>query len=730
MKRRLNCLRNGIVLGLVLGGACLGLKAAAPKGVPAGETLADHRLGELKDLNGYFPFSVPATVSAWETRANLVRERILVSQGLWPLPEKTPLNPVIHGKMSFGDYSVEKVYFESFPGFYVTGNLYRPIGRSGRLPGILCPHGHWADGRFVDNKRIREEIVAGAERFENGGRSVLQSRCVQLARMGCVVFHYDMVGYADSVQISYELAHRFAKQRPEMNRSSGWGLFSPQAESHLQSVMGLQTWNSIRSLDFLETLPEVDPSRLAVTGASGGGTQTFILGAIDPRPAVAFPAVMVCTAMQGGCTCENSTLLRVGVGNVEIAGLFAPKPMGLSGANDWTVEMTSKGFPELQSLYGMMQKKENVMLKALNHFGHNYNYVSRSAMYHWFNKHLYLGVAEPIIEEDYSRLSREDLTVWGEGHPVPKSGDGFERHLLEYWHEDSQDQIMKAAESSETFAAVAGPAVRAVVGRTFDDAGTVEWVNNNKVDRGDYLEMSGLLKNQTYQESVPVVFLYPKEWNGTSVLWLDPEGKDALYGDDGQPVAEVKRMLSSGVTVVGVDLLFQGESSSSGEILESTRRVANPREAAPFTFGYNSSVFAKRVHDVLTTVKFMKTHDEQSKVIGVVALAGAGHWATTARSVLGDTVDRYAIDTEGFRFGEVDRLHDVNFLPGGAKYLDIPGLLLLGDMKSLWLAGEPTSSQQRLRKAYSASEVKGALMIVASSGSKSNVSSALDWILK
>ena len=113
-----------------------------------------------------------------------------------------------------------------------------------------------------------------------------------------------------------------------------------------------------------------------------------------------------------------------------------------------------------------------------------------------------------------------------------------------------------------------------------------------------------------------------------------------------------------------------------------------------------------------------------------MALAGAGHWAATARSVLGDSVDRYALDTEGFRFGDVDRLHDPNFLPGGAKYLDIPGLLLLGDMKSLWLAGEPASSQQRLRKAYSAGEVKGALTIVASSGSKSSVSNALDWILR
>ena len=269
------------------------------------------------------------------------------------MPTKTPLNAVIHGRIDRGEYTVEKVYFESAPGFFVTGNLYRPKKVTGKVPGVLFAHGHWTNARLTESTpaELRREIADGEERFEEGGRSRFQSMCVQLARMGCVVWQWDMLGNSDSQQLSMDLVHGFAKQRPEMNTAENWGLFSPQAEAHLQSVMGLQTWNSIRSLDFLLSLPEVDPDRIAMTGASGGGTQTMILAAIDPRVRLSFPAVMVSTAMQGGCTCENACLLRVDTGNVEFAALFAPKPQGMTTANDWTKEMATKGFPELKQLY-------------------------------------------------------------------------------------------------------------------------------------------------------------------------------------------------------------------------------------------------------------------------------------------------------------------------------------------------------------------------------------------
>ena len=143
------------------------------------------------------------------------------------------------------------------------------------------------------------------------------------------------------------------------------------------------------------------PKRIGVTGASGGGTQTFILCGIDDRPAVAFPAVMVSTAMQGGCVCENCSYLRIGTGNVDFAALFAPKPLGMTGANDWTIDIEKKGLPELKAVYKLYGADDRVMAKCFPMFEHNYNQVSREVMYNWFNKHLDLKQPSPVVEKPF-----------------------------------------------------------------------------------------------------------------------------------------------------------------------------------------------------------------------------------------------------------------------------------------------------------------------------------------
>src|SRR6476646_9221262 len=143
--------------------------------------------------------------AAWEARADFLRHQALVALGLWPMPEKTTLNPIIHGKIDRDAYTIEKVFFASMPGHYVSGNLYRPKNRTGKLPAVLCPYGHWPDGRFIwkSDADIDKEIKSGAETDRDAARSPLQANCATLARMGCIVFQYDMVGYCDSTKIPH-----------------------------------------------------------------------------------------------------------------------------------------------------------------------------------------------------------------------------------------------------------------------------------------------------------------------------------------------------------------------------------------------------------------------------------------------------------------------------------------------------------------------------------------------
>lgn len=725
----------GLLAVLALTAGATHARADVPRVLPGGSKPKDKRLEPLKDLNGYFPFKPSATPEEWAKRAERVRRQTQVATGLWPAPVKTPLNAVVHGKIDRPEYTVEKVFFESYPGFYVTGSLYRPKGRNGKLPGVLCPHGHWANGRFFDAgvPAARQQIVQGAERFENSGRFPLQARCMQLARMGCVVFHYDMVGYADSQQISFDVAHRYGKPRPAMEGPENWGFFSPQAELRLQNIMALQTYNSVRALDWLTSLPEVDPARIGVTGASGGGTQTFVLGVVDPRPTVAFPAVMVSTAMQGGCTCENCDYLRVDTGNIELAALFAPKPLGMTGADDWTKEIATKGLPELQQHYKMLGAEGKVQAFPFLHFPHNYNYVSRAAMYGWFNKYLSLGLEEPVIEEDFRPLSVAEMSVWDEAHPKPASGDDFERTLSRRIAADSDKQIAelapKDAPTLAKFREVVGGAFDVLIGHGLPASGAVEFEKTQENDRGSYLEFAGLLRNAEHGQELPTLFLQPKTWNKQVVIWVDAAGKSGLYGTDGALKPEVNKLLASGAALAACDLLYQGEFLAAGEAPPKNRKVNTDRQFAGFTYGYNHPLFAQRVHDLLSLISFVKHHEQKPERIDLIGLGTAGAWTAAACVQAGDAVQKAAVDTAGFRFAKLNSFDEAEFLPGSVKYGDLPALLALAAPHPLWLAGEGAETPAMVKAAYAASGRPDDVQAYHGNPAEA-ATAAIDWLLK
>jgi dienelactone hydrolase len=495
--------------------------------------------------------------------------------------------------------------------------------------------------------------------------------------------------------------------------------------------MGLQTWGSVRAIDFLLGLPDVDPARIAVTGASGGGTQTMLLAGIDSRVALSFPAVMVSTAMQGGCTCENASCLRVGTGNVEFAALFAPKPQGMTAANDWTKELATKGFPDLKQHYKLMGAEGNVMMTNNIHFNHNYNYVNRAAFFGFLNKHFKLGLEEPVVEEDYKRLTREEMTVWDDAHPKPPSGDDFERQLCRQLAEASKKQLEalepKDEKSLAKWREVVGGAIETIVGGSLPERGDFEVKERRVAEVGNALQLTGLITIKSHDTELPAVFLQPNDWKGRAVIWLTEQGKAGLFGDDGAPKAEVKRLMDAGIGVFGVDLLNQGEFLPEGQPAEKNRVVKNPREFAGYTYGYNYSLLAERAQDVLCMIAFAKKNGHHdAKSVEVIALDGTGPIAAAALARCGGAVDRAAIDTQGFRFGKLTDYRDANFLPGGAKYGDLPGMLSLAAPAKLWLGGETAESAGLVKKAYGAAGKGDAVGFGGGEGSRA----ALEWMVK
>lgn len=564
-------------VGFVTIAAALCLPAAVPDSDPRNVEIPGHKT--------HFRMPSYKTREEWLARKEELRKQILSAAGLLPMPARTPLHAMVLKTHDRGDYSIQVVLIETFPGYFLGGNLYRPLHLKGPAPAVLLPHGHWKGGRL-----------------ENQPSYSVPALGINLARQGYLAFAYDMAGFNDTRQTP----HDFAGWREDL-----WA-FHP---------MGLQLWNSIRALDYLESLHDVDPKRIAMTGASGGGTQTFLLTAVDDRVRYVAPVNMVSAYMQGGDPCEEAPGLRHGTFNVEFAAMAAPRPMLLvSSTRDWTRRTPSEEFPAIRRIYSLMGAGSdvgNVHIDA----EHNYNRASREAVYRFFAAHLRPERAS-TADADVEVLPEAEMLAFAKGEPVANVagyGEVFERwKVAAILQAQSGTDIQQLREALRFALGAAWPA-RVESRRSGNRA---------------------VLSGTGSSDRVSAVW-HPGK--GKPVLVVHPQGFEA-----GLRMNVTSEALGAGRPVLVI------EPFRNSPVRDQRQRVDT------WFLSYNRTDAALRVQDILTALAFLKQEGRGTPEL--VGFGDAGPWSIFAAAVAPVPVDVLA-DLDGFG-GSDDDFREHFFVPG------------------------------------------------------------------
>lgn len=300
----------------------------------------------------------------WEARRDSLRREVRERLAIDPLLAKcSDEKPLVSKLRKYDGYTVQNFSMKTVGGHTVKGSIYAPLTK-GKHPLIICPNGHFINGRYG---------------------KVQQQRLATLARMGAICVDYDLWGWGESEDEVGAAAHQ-------------------TAEAHQ-----MQALNGIRILDWMIKRKDVDKTRVGVNGGSGGGTQTVLLSALDSRYTAACPVVSLSSWFDGGCPCESGMPIQLAGGgtcNAEIAAMFAPKPLGLvSDGGDWTATTPELEFPYLQRIYGFYGKEGNVSDVHLPKERHDFGPNKRNAVYDFFIK---------VFRLDRSKLDESKVTIESE----------------------------------------------------------------------------------------------------------------------------------------------------------------------------------------------------------------------------------------------------------------------------------------------------------------------------
>ncbi len=641
------------------------------KTLPDSPAWLDRRLLTIHHNEFAHRLNIPATRDEWKEQAELTRAQLALAAGLIPEPDFPDLQPHIWDDFDFEGITIAKVAFDSLPGLRCTGNLFLPTHRKTPVPGILCPYGHWPNARLHDD--------------ECGS---IPRRCLMLARLGFAVFTYDMLGRGDNDQI----LHRPPLQLLRL------------AELHGASPFALQTWNSIRALDFLCGLPEVDARRIGCTGASGGASQTWTLAALDDRVKVIAPINMLSAHYQGGCICEEGPLLRLnGLTSFDILAACAPRPAFIASVTqDWTNLNPDYEIRALQHVYKLAGAPRN-LLHFHSDAPHNYNQRTREHVYPWFCHHL---LGQPLR----NTIPETDL------HLPPL--DRLRHHLPPHTPtpDSTRDALGKAQRFSTKDALGFTMERRDFLDEREDKLNLLSLILNNDTELADVavrvtcpqqtlgdIHAHGLLiSRRDAGDVIPALRLTRagQSLPDAACLVLTPTGKDALLDDpELRPVLDAA--LSRRNAVFAIDCLGTGETAPQ---LDASPR----RPDQPDFYAFNPSLLSLRVQDILTTLCLLS--ETGFRRISVIAIGEAARLAACAIP-LADAIHTSILDLAHVNDDPQDWMTPESFQPLIYKLGGLHGVLSLIAPQRLALRRPNDSLAEHLRSLYATLDRRNALAI-------------------
>jgi len=610
------------------------------------DSLMKERVRELRQLK---------TPQEWLTQQNKTRQ--ILDSFFGKFPEKTALHPVITGKIDREKYTIEKLYFESRPHYYVTANFYLPKERKLPVPGVLFTCGH----------------------SDNGKNNLLyHSTCLGLVLKGYAVLAFDPVGQGERVEYFDTDTN---KENVEGAVDQHYYLGRPSFLVN-RTLSGLRAWDAIRALDYLTSRPEIDTSKIAAVGNSGGGQMALLITALDQR-------IKVCAAGHPGGQMEKNYLRGQNLIDRQIFSLIAPRPVRIIvGEKSGEEAPHRKKIEDIQLfMEGLGYNKDRAEIKMVDGV-HDMKLPKREAVYEWLNR--WFGKEnEGTTEATLHPEDEKNLWVTKTGLTLVSLGGESGQSLNEQELKKIYKPLKNDAELKKRIAARIGLNVNEK--RSGINARSVETIHYGdfSVEKLTYQSEEGML--------IPALLIKPKKINPSAPVYIyaSEQGKPRSYNETSTSFA----LAQKGNIVLAIDVRGIGETSPTASLPLPVKYSACTAPQwihdclAIQSPGFGRTMLGMRTFDVMRGIDFIQSQPAlKGKKIRLYGEGVGGLWATLAavfdprvEGVIAENTltsykslvnNKYYVVSSAYFWGA----------PGVLRDFDIPDLVRLASAKTqVWL---------------------------------------------